>query len=241
MVNKNKKHMRPSEDPSKANAVLWDSRYEAEGHIWGDDPSLTGRLLVKKLAPVSYVLEIGFGYGRDLSEILQHGHRAYGIEVAASGHTEAGRLLDEYIMSGQAQLLRGEFARASLPKGEFDAVISHRVLHLLGKNGLVRAFGNHAARVLKPGGLLMVSARNPQDFNADQMVPKGDGFAEYKDRPGHLIRFWNEKMFEDAFSDDFEILEFVHGKEIESVKNPIDTHFTIMVARRKPEPTPASL
>jgi SAM-dependent methyltransferase len=214
----------------------WDDRYKAEGHIWGDEPSLTARILAKKLEPASNVLEFGCGYGRDINELAQQGHRITGVEKSkiAVSLAEDDTRLDKFIDSGRVHILRGEFASASFGKAGFDAVLSHRVLHLLGTNGLVRAFEQHAYRVLKQDGLLAVSARNEDDFDKDQMKLLAPGIAEYKSRPGHIIRFWTHKMFEDTFTDNFKIIEFIHGTEIESQKNPKDTHFTIMLAQRKP-------
>lgn len=215
---------------------FWNDRYENEGHIWGDDPSETADLLAQRLRPVSNVLEIGFGYGRDLVELVNQGHRVTGIESAVAGLTEATKQIQSKIDSGQAHVLLGDFARASLPENEFDAVTSHRVLHLLGNNGLVRAFAQHAARVLKPGGLFYVSARDPRDFDPNTMNQVSPGIVEYKNRPGHEISFWDEKRFRDTFSRQFDIERFVQGEEIESRQTGTMSKFTIMIARkRKPD------
>lgn len=224
---------------------VWDRRYGNEGHIWGDEPSMVGEKIVSLIGARAHVLEFGYGYGRDLQEVLLHGHSVYGIEKSHVAHSEANKLLKPYVDSGQAQLLLiGDFTKASVPDNHFDAFIAHRVPHLLGKNGLVRAFNSLATRTLKPGGYLVISARNPKDFNDQQMdwvIP--DDTAQYKDTPefkdrsGQVIRFWNKKMFQDAYSANFDIIDFVDGKEIESVKNPVDTNFTMMIARKKfPQP-----
>ncbi len=213
----------------------WDDRYRAEGHIWGDEPSLTALVLSKHLEPSSNVLEFGCGYGRDMVELVHQGHRVTGIEKSkiAVALAEGNDKLDSFIDSGRAHILRGEFANATFGKAGFDAVTSHRVLHLLGNNGLVRAFEQHAARVLKPGGLLAVSARNHNDFKQDDMTMIAPGVAEYKNRPGHIIRFWDQALYTDTFKDHFDVVEFIDGSEIESQKNPKQTSFTIMLARKK--------
>ena len=220
---------------------VWDTRYKTEGHIWGDEPSMTGKILTGLLPSRSHVMEFGYGYGRDMQEVLLHGHSVYGIEKSDAGHSEAQKILRSFVDTGLAQLLLiGDFTKASLPQDGFDAVYSHRVLHLLGKNGLVRAFNAHASRILKPGGLFVVSARNPEDFDPKQMVWREDGLAEYKpsfkSRKGQVIRFWDEKLFTETFQDNFDIEKFIKGTEKESESNPVDTHFTIMIARKKLAP-----
>lgn len=222
------------------NLDFWSRRYIDEGHIWGDDGSLTAQMLAEKLAEsddasVKTILEVGFGYGRDIKELAIQGHKIVGIETASAALHESANQVGRYLQSGQVQLLLGDFNHTNYLKKDFDAVTCHRTLHLWGNNGLVRAFANKTASVLKDNGLLVVSARNEKDFNPDQMVMIAPNLAEYKDRPGHQISFWNEARFHETFGKKFEILECIHGVEIESQKNPVDSHFTLMIARKKPE------
>lgn len=228
----------PLATPASNNAD-WNIRYQKEGHIWGDEPSLTAKRLADKLRPVSNILEIGCGYGRDMVHLVNRGHRVHGVENAVVGLTEATKQLQDKINAGSAHLLLGEFARAALGKSEFDAVYSHRVLHLLGVNGHVHAFVDTATRVLKPGGLLYVSARNDNDFNAATMHHMPDGTVERNDRPGHLISLWNDARFKKAFDQNFEILELIDGEEIESQITGDMTKFTLMVGRKRKSPKPA--
>ena len=220
--------------------VDWNDRYKKEGHIWGDDPSLTAKRVADRLRPVSNVLEVGFGYGRDIIHLVNRGHRVTGVENAVAGLTEATRQLRDKIDQGWAHLLLGEFSRAALGNGQFDAVTSHRVLHLLGQNGHVHAFVDAATRVLKPGGLLCVAARDQRDFDPNKMNRLADGSVEPKIRPGHLISIWDEARFKKTFEQNFEIIEFVKGEEIESVSTGDMTKFTLMIAKKRKTPRPSA-
>lgn len=213
--------------------VDWSKRYEREGHIWGDDPSPTALLLANILRPNSKVFEYGYGYGRDVVELMARGHHVQGIDEAAEGLKEATKMVAKMLNGRVATLSSGDFAQTILPRGQFDAVTSHRMLHLLGNNGKVRAFVESAAHVLKPGGLLYVSARNQNDFHDEKMVRISDDLVERKDRPGHLISLWDQARFEKVFGQNFEMIDFVDGQEIESMGSNEMTNFTIMAAKKK--------
>ena len=76
-------------DTGNKNLDFWSERYKKEGHIWGDNPSLTGLRLAEVLPPSAKVLEVGFGFGRDILEMLKHGYTVTGVEEASIGLDEA--------------------------------------------------------------------------------------------------------------------------------------------------------
>lgn len=220
---------------------FWDGRYRAEGKIWGEEPSPTAELLIDRIHRTSAsIVEIGFGYGRDTLAFCRAGHNVDGYELSVEGLNIAYSLLGSHIQfGGRSHLMIGDFNSGRVPIGEYDAVYSHRTLHLMGNNGLVSAFARHAAKVIKPGGLLVISARDTRDFDKDQMIERPDGLTEYKPdvpgRQGQLISLWNEARFRQVFERKFNILEFQQEEEPEALNNPGKTaKFTIMVAERRP-------
>lgn len=224
-------------DEKTLNETLWDRRYRKEGPLWTWEPSPTVQELTSQnIGSVAQVLEFGFGYGRDLLEIATNGHVTYGVEQSTVG---LGMALDKFKEIGvKSTLVFGEIQRAPLQDEYFDALHSHRVLHLLGDNGVVRAFANASARFLKKDGVLCVSARDKRDFDPEQMEERDDGTVAYKEhvpnRAGHIISMWDQARFEATFSRKFNIVSILEEEEMESVSNPDKTSkFTIMVARRK--------
>lgn len=220
-------------------ALEWNKRYEKWHRLWGDKPSPSAKFLLDRLDDVSHVLEVGFGYGRDALALCQAGHSVTGLELSSSGLSQACEQMGAYLRSGRAHLGIGEFTSAKLPNGSFDAVFSHRTLHLMGNNGLVDAFAARAAKVIKVGGLLVISARDTRDFDPAQMLKRADGMIEYKpevpDRQGQLISLWDEARFRETFEEKFRILDCIPSEEIEAVNNPDKkARFTVMVAVRKP-------
>ena len=199
---------------------FWGDRYTQEGFIWGVDPSLTAEFLVKALPASAAVFEIGFGYGRDLMYLGKAGHQVHGIEKSPIAlHKAQDHLTNHGIQAGH--LMQGDFTSASLPANTFDAAYSHRTLHLLQEEKDITRFVEQAAHIIKPGGLLFISAR--------------DNRGELPTRKGHHVSFWDEERFEKTFGDQFEIIRFVQGNEIESASNPKQTYFTLMIARKKPD------
>lgn len=228
----------PAPEPQAKHAstvatIDWGKVFTEKGHVWGDNPSPTALLLAKRLRPHSSIFEYGYGYGRDVLEFIHRGHRVQGIEKAAEGLSEAMRQLSKVLNGRNATLSVGDFEQTILPKSRFDAVSSHRMLHLLGNNGLVRAFEESANHVLRPGGLLAVSARNMNDFKEEDMIRHSDDLFEYKSRPGHLISPWTHERFKREFGENFDIIDLIDTQEIESVGSAKMTNITIMYAKKK--------
>lgn len=234
----------PQHDLVEAQRRLWNTRFEKEGLIWGEEPSITAITLLERIKRTSAsIVEIGSAYGRDMHEVCVSGHSVMGIDVSIEAHRLADRHngpLKPYVANGRATFFTGSFTEAPRETGSKDAVLSHRVLHLLGNNGLVRAFERYAARILvAPGGLLAVSARSFKDFDEDQMTRRADGFAEYKphipNREGQLISFWDEARYRQVFGNKFDIIDYFEAEEAEAALNNGKTaKLAVMVAVRKP-------
>jgi len=214
----------------KHEADFWSRRYIYEGFIWGAAASPTAKHLMTRLKEKSTVFEVGFGYGRDLAALAEQGHKVSGIEESPIGRANALDLLKK---SHNASLLCGDFLAAALPPQKFDAMISHRMLHLLKEYEQIESFVQRAAHIVKPEGLVCISARDTRDLDRNVMNDLGGGVYEYKDRPGHKIRYFDECNFESAFNSHFDIQEFVQESEIESIGRAVPTYFTIMLAKRR--------
>lgn len=232
----------------------WDQRYLTEGHLWGNDSSETCQILSHTLRGNSAqrILEVGFGYGRDLVKLVQDGYIVHGVEQSLVGINEAVRRLQtlEIFNADKLSVDFGSFRTASLEGDFYDAVFHHRVMHLINPRHY-DSFVKRTAEVLREGGIAVVSARDTEDFNPDQMnvaettldtetgkeKPKT---ATYKNRDNHFINFWDHTRFAEVYGSHFEILELYRGKEQESEGNidengkKVMTTFTAAVMRKKP-------
>ena len=222
----------------KQKPTKWDERYQKEGHPWGDNQSPAATLLMQHLKPPANIFEIGYGYGRDLLALARAGYHVSGIDESAIGKQEAQRQFRAENLK-KPTLLKGDFTKATLPADTYDGLLSHRTLHLITDRSLVVAFAQGAARILKPGGLAVISARDPRDFNPQQMAWMGDGLAKYTlpGRAGHVISFWDEGRFRDVFGQHFADFEFVQASEIEAIANPgAQSNITIMLTKKPAAP-----
>jgi ubiquinone/menaquinone biosynthesis C-methylase UbiE len=112
------------------------------------------------LEPQSKVLEIGFGNGRAVPDVLalaKDGHYT-GIDISQTMAGEAQRFNAEYIASGRAEFHCAAAERMQFPDAMFDRSFSIGVIHFW-PDPVVAL--KELRRVLKPDGLAMMGAFAP--------------------------------------------------------------------------------
>lgn len=209
----------------------WDERFGREGVIWGEGPSPTAKAAVRYLPAGARVLEVGFGYGRDLVFQLRQGNRVWGIDLSTEARRQAEARLRREGLAAE-RLDTGPFQDSELPEGAFDAVVSHRMAHLLVSEEAVEHFADKARRVLRPGGLLCLGVRNAEDLSQGAVRPATTDVYEYVPRPGHWIRFWDDEALQKAFGKAFTFLALERVSEPEARTHPIPCHLTILIGRK---------
>jgi SAM-dependent methyltransferase len=212
-------------------ARFWDQRYREEGAIWGDDPSPTAIHVREQALPKSAILDVGFGYGRDMAYLLKRGHRVSGVDLSHVGQEYALNRFSREELSAE-DLKVAEYSRSVFPPESFDVIFSHRVAHLLTTEDAIQAFALVTHELLKPGGLFCLGVRDTRDLDPDAMYSVGPDVYEYKHRPGHRIRYWEEASFRRVFGESFEILSLKDALEAESSERPVLCRLTIMTARK---------
>lgn len=215
---------------------VWDRKFTQEGRVWGDQPSITAKTLKDVLVSRGHIYEVGFGYGRDLIYLARLGHTVSGIDHSSVGLVEAKKLLTEenIDISGLSQ---GDFTKASekLTPEKYDALISHRVLHLLTLETDIEKFVENCAIVLKSGGILVISTRDQRDFKPAKMkwTNSERTVAYYKNNKDHIINFWDEARFRNMFSKYFDVLSLTENEEREFSDRSQRSQITTMVALKR--------
>lgn len=211
--------------------TFWDQRYKNNGVLWGEQPSPTAEIAARYFAPKSEVLEIGFGYCRDLVYLAKNGFIISGIDSSSEGAQMAKQYLRQAGVQAKA-IITAKFECAELSDLRFDAVLSHRCLHLLITPADLNGFLQNLFNITNPGAVICIGTRDTRDLDSSQMNSQGDGIYEYKNRPGHLISYWDEKRFQHVFGAYFNILSFVQVMEQESKENNNPCCLTVMVATK---------
>jgi ubiquinone/menaquinone biosynthesis C-methylase UbiE len=157
----------------RENAEEWDlirALYVPEIKV---EEALSGLVPAPRL---NAILDLGTGTGRMLEIFADKAERAEGVDLSPEMLAFARTRLDEAGLS-HAHVRQGDIFDLTFVDGEFDLVTLHQVLHYLDDPA---ASIQEAARVLAPGGRLLIADFAPHDldFLRDEQAHRRLGFAK---------------------------------------------------------------
>jgi ubiquinone/menaquinone biosynthesis C-methylase UbiE/DNA-binding transcriptional ArsR family regulator len=125
--------------------------------------------------PIRALLDLGTGTGRMLELFAPDIERGLGLDLSLDMLALARARLDRAGLQ-HCSVRHGDIYNLALPRDSFDVVILHQVLHFLDDGPRAVA---EAARVLRPGGRLLVVDFAPHDleFLREQHAHRRLGFA----------------------------------------------------------------
>lgn len=215
-------------------ADFWSERYRREGFIWGKNPSPCALAAASCLGSrgAQKVLVLGCGYGRDARYMAEKGFQVTAVDFAEGAIDLAGQWKTDGNL-GDLAYVPDNIADLGFADCSFDAVYSHRTLHLLLSNQRLERGIAEIYRVLKPGGLACLSIRNPSDPSRAQSTQGSGPARELSFRPGHKVLFLSESDLRGMLGQ-FRIIEFVEMKELESCGRDWDVKLHFVTLKKDP-------
>lgn len=122
------------------------------------------------------VIDLGTGTGRVLSVVADRARRAVGIDASREMLSVARSNLERAGLR-HAQVRLGNLYQLPVPNAAFDVAVMHQVLHYLEDPAEALS---EAARVVKPGGVLLIADFQPHDHAhlRDEHAHRWLGFAD---------------------------------------------------------------
>ncbi len=138
-------------------------RYDRVYAMPADQSRARMQRVLRELAPASRVLDLGVGTGRELSALLDAGHRPVGLDVSATMLERCAR------RARPVPLVRADFWQA-LPfdAASFDAVIAlHGTLAHPPDDHAVSELSRELGRIVRPGGIWVLEVPSPALLDVD--------------------------------------------------------------------------
>jgi len=123
--------------------------------------------------PPARVMEHGFGHATNLAFFASKGYECARCEISGPFIKEAAELFKFMNKPVDLRLVKED----AMPYDDkaFDIVVSWNVVHYLGNRKAVQKVIDELYRVLKPGGILLLSTLHPDSSFSDRMKFVGNG------------------------------------------------------------------
>jgi len=141
--------------------------------------------------PPARVMDHGFGHANNLIFLASRGYECAGCEISEHLLNEAQKLFKIIEKTVDLCLVKG--LEIPFDDESFDVVVSWNVIHYNGTREVVLKVISELRRVLKTGGVLLLSTLHPDSSFSDRMRPLGnDSFliekeSKYDNRQGLIF------------------------------------------------------
>jgi len=205
----------------------WESTLHSNSDMYGLEPSDSGRAAIARFRSENFttVLELGAGQGRDTLPLAEAGFAVTAADYSETGLSRIEARADQ--MGVEVETRRCD-VREPLPFSDdtFDGCYSHMLFCMALTTTQLRALAAEVRRVLRPGGLVVYTARSTDDAHFEAGIPRGDDMFEHG---GFVVHFFSAALI-DELSDGFEIVD-----RFEFEEGALPRRLVAVTMRRLPE------
>jgi SAM-dependent methyltransferase len=181
--------------------------------------------------PPARVMDHGFGHGNNLIFLANKGYECSGCEISTHLVKEVDKLFQS--MGYKADLRSVTGLSMPFDDSSFDAVVSWNVIHYNGTREAVVSVIEDLHRLLKPGGVLLLSTLHPENGIFDRMRSIGGGSYLIEDESIHDNRkglvFFSTQSEEELASMFHMFSEVRHGKVYFDLFDHAERHATSLI------------
>jgi SAM-dependent methyltransferase len=174
----------------------WAATFEAHPDMYGTDPSASGIAAADVFAAAGHrkVLELGAGQGRDTLYLARCGMHVTALDYAAGTVETLSAKAKEAGLVDKLSVAQHDI-RTPLPLSDasFDASYSHMLFSMALTTTELERLASEVRRVLRPGGLVVYTARTTADAHFGAGTPRGDDMYEHG---GFIVHFFDMPLIE---------------------------------------------
>lgn len=184
-------------DLGQAQHTHWQSVYQANPHMYGDQPSEPARYAADLFATerAGRVLELGAGHGRDSLFFARRGFSVHALDFSPEALDQLrARAHQNGVADRITTTVDDVRAPIPLPDDSVDGVFAHMLLCMALSTAGIHALVADVRRVLRPGGTLIYTVRHTGDAHYGTSIAHGDDIYEHG---GFAVHYFDSALVED--------------------------------------------
>ncbi|HEY5181973.1 MAG TPA: class I SAM-dependent methyltransferase [Dermatophilaceae bacterium] len=174
----------------------WAATFAANPDMYGTDPSAPGLAAAETFmaAGLGSVLELGAGQGRDTLYLARRGLQVTAFDYAPGTIETISAKVDAAGLTDLVTVARHDVRQPlPLPDASVDACYSHMLFCMALTTSELERLAKDLRRVLRPGGLVVYTARTTADAHFGAGTPRGDDMYEHG---GFIVHFFDRALIE---------------------------------------------
>jgi SAM-dependent methyltransferase len=184
----------------------WATTFDANPDMYGTDPSAPGLAAAQAFAVAGHsrVLELGAGQGRDTLYLARQGLSVTALDYAPGTVETLSAKAQAAGLADMVSVARHDIRQPlPLPDASMDASYSHMLFCMAMTTSELERLAGELRRVLRPGGLVVYTARTTADAHYGTGTPRGDDMYEHG---GFIVHFFDRALI-DRLAAGFELID----------------------------------